>query len=711
MNYDGWIVIGTDIDSKEFDKEMKRLQRESDKLSKEEEKMLTKKAKLEIDITKATNNLDNVDKKIELIDKKMKNMEEYNLPQNLENNEAYQKLNLQVDSLISKSQEYGGKLEMQKSSLNEINQKLTENASNQSIINNKLEEMEVKSYGLHANFDNIGNSIKETVKKVAKWTLAIFSVRSAYMAVRSAMSTLSQYNEDLANKIESIKVAFATVLEPVITRIVDWVYKLIGYINILTKAWFGIDLFAHSQEKSLKNSVGQAKELNKQMAGWDEATVLNENGTTGIGGATSGGTFEPPELDEGLVKKFERFAEIMKDNWWWIEKVGIALGIVFGAAKIGGLIANISKLMGAKGIGGLTKALGGIPTLIKIGIIVAGAAYVYSTIQKVKKERGELKQDLDKIRDKAEDIYKENLSGETDINKLIAEQERMRQNIVDSVGESYKILHNILGLDEEDLKNARLSAEQSKVTLDILMEQYDTKNLTREEEEKILNSLIDQYNYNLWLAKILEAQGYDTTKLKDITQEYGEKIGLVADGLGLSQDKLNGMIKKSSEEKGITKGIYDDIKDINNTKLNDKNAVYTIVTKADTTSAVQSIANIAKNVQDTVWSVLKGTGYAKGGITYGYAKGGIAYPRLQYFANGGIINQPGRGVPLTQAIGGEKGQEGILPLTDSQQMDLLGQAIARHMNINLTNINQMNGRTISRELKKIKAQQDFATNG
>ena len=109
--------------------------------------------------------------------------------------------------------------------------------------------------------------------------------------------------------------------------------------------------------------------------------------------------------------------------------------------------------------------------------------------------------------------------------------------------------------------------------------------------------------------------------------------------------------------------------------------------------------------------MLKGTGYAKGGITYGYAKGGIAYPRLQYFANGGIINQPGRGVPLTQAIGGEKGQEGILPLTDSQQMDLLGQAIARHMNINLTNINQMNGRTISRELKKIKAQQDFATNG
>lgn len=711
MNYDGWIVIGTDIDSKEFDKEMKRLQRESDKLSKEEEKMLTKKAKLEIDITKATNDLDNVDKKIELIDKKMKNMEEYNLPQNLENNEAYQKLNLQVDSLISKSQEYGGKLEMQKNSLNEINQKLTENASNQSIINSKLEEMEAKSYGIHANFEGIGNSIQKTIKKVAKWTMAIFSVRSAYMAVRSAMGTLTQYNEELASKIEAIKVAFATALEPIITRIVNWVYKLIGYLNILTKAWFGIDLFAHSQEKALKGSVGQAKELRKQLAGWDEATVLNENGTTGIGGTAGGSTFEPPELDEGLVKKFERFAEVMKDNWWWIEKVGIALGVVFGAAKIGGIISNIGKLMGAKGVGGLTGALKAIPTLIKIGIIVAGVSYVINTVKKIKDEKEQLSKDLDSIRDQAEDVYRQNLQGETDINKLITEQQRMRQNIVDTVGESYGILHNILGLDEEDLKNARLSAEQSKVTLDILMEQYDTQKLTKQEQEKILESLIEQYNYNLWLAKILEAQGFDTAKLKDITQEYGEKIGLVADGLGLSQDKLNGMIKKSSEEKGITKGIYDNIKDINNTKLNDKNAVYTIVTKADTTSAVQSIANIAKNVQDTVWSVLNGKGYAKGGITYGYAKGGIAYPKLQYLASGGIINQPGRGVPLTQAIGGEKGQEGILPLTDSQQMDLLGQAIARHMNINLTNINQMNGRTISRELKKIKAQQDFATNG
>ena len=80
-------------------------------------------------------------------------------------------------------------------------------------------------------------------------------------------------------------------------------------------------------------------------------------------------------------------------------------------------------------------------------------------------------------------------------------------------------------------------------------------------------------------------------------------------------------------------------------------------------------------------------------------------PRLK---SGGIINQPGRGVPL--GIGGEAGKEGVIPLTDSQAMEELGSAIGRYITINATLINQMNGRTISRELKKVQNESAFATN-
>ena len=43
-------------------------------------------------------------------------------------------------------------------------------------------------------------------------------------------------------------------------------------------------------------------------------------------------------------------------------------------------------------------------------------------------------------------------------------------------------------------------------------------------------------------------------------------------------------------------------------------------------------------------------------------------------------------------------------------MALLGEAIGKYITVNLTNINSMNGRVISRELKKVNAQDDFASN-
>lgn len=82
-------------------------------------------------------------------------------------------------------------------------------------------------------------------------------------------------------------------------------------------------------------------------------------------------------------------------------------------------------------------------------------------------------------------------------------------------------------------------------------------------------------------------------------------------------------------------------------------------------------------------------------------------PRL---AVGGIINQPGRGIPYHGATIGERGAEAVVPLTDSQQMELLGQTIGKYITINANIPVNMNGRTISRELKQVRTEQEFAFN-
>jgi hypothetical protein len=81
-------------------------------------------------------------------------------------------------------------------------------------------------------------------------------------------------------------------------------------------------------------------------------------------------------------------------------------------------------------------------------------------------------------------------------------------------------------------------------------------------------------------------------------------------------------------------------------------------------------------------------------------------------AKGGIINNPGRGVPLASNVtGGEVAREGVIPLTDSQMMEQLGATIGKYITVNANITNTMNGRVISRELKKIQSADDFAFNG
>ena len=51
---------------------------------------------------------------------------------------------------------------------------------------------------------------------------------------------------------------------------------------------------------------------------------------------------------------------------------------------------------------------------------------------------------------------------------------------------------------------------------------------------------------------------------------------------------------------------------------------------------------------------------------------------------------------------GELGAEGVILLTDSQQMALLGQAIGKYITINTTLINEKNGRIISRKIQRVQ---------
>ena len=100
------------------------------------------------------------------------------------------------------------------------------------------------------------------------------------------------------------------------------------------------------------------------------------------------------------------------------------------------------------------------------------------------------------------------------------------------------------------------------------------------------------------------------------------------------------------------------------------------------TSIGKGIANIFIGIINSVTGGLNGVLYpiraliVEAGKILGknWTMSNISIPRIPLLAAGGIVNNPGRGVPIGRAIAGEAGAEGVIPLTDSQALETLGEA-------------------------------------
>lgn len=182
-------------------------------------------------------------------------------------------------------------------------------------------------------------------------------------------------------------------------------------------------------------------------------------------------------------------------------------------------------------------------------------------------------------------------------------------------------------------------------------------------------------------------------------------------------------IEIKSDETGneIKQSIGGALDDTKNKANNLSKPEYTInINSSKIKTSSSWLDNIIKNLKELTsktWNII--TSFTSGGINGGTINSWLQPLRdrlsqigikLPYFARGGIINNPGNGVFMGNYVAGERGQEGVIPLTDSQQMALLGEAIGKYININATVPVYVGNRMVARELKRISAEDDFAYN-
>lgn len=252
---DGKVVIGTELDTKSFESEIKEVERKLEDL---------------------TNEYD-----------RLSNLEGFN-----EQSNAAIHLRSEIEKTSNKLQD-----------LNRKQENLKQGNSFQFISN-------------HVN--NIGKSMEGIIKKIGRWALAVFGIRSAYMFIRQSMSTLSQYNDQIATDIEYIRFALASTLQPIIEGLIQLIYKLLSIINAISVELFNYNLFANASAKAFNKSAKSAEKIKKSLAGFDEMNILQDTSSSGGGGGMKTPSIDLSKVNEdadAYVKKMKTLADTVTSFW------------------------------------------------------------------------------------------------------------------------------------------------------------------------------------------------------------------------------------------------------------------------------------------------------------------------------------------------------------------------------------------------------------
>lgn len=600
---DGYVVIGTELNTKEFDSQIKYIE---DKMLDIEDKL--KQADMGFEVGD-TNKLE----------------------------AEYERLGNQLIGLKEKQQKYNDAIKQ----------------------SSKVDLSNIKSQ-----IGSIGNSIEGVTKKVVRWGLAVFGIRSAFRFIRTSMTELSSRNEQLATDLEYIRFALASTLAPVIEKIVQLAYRLLYYVGYIAKAWFGINIFAGATQKafegsnkSLKKSNKEAKKLQKTLAGFDEMNVLQDNKSsdsdTGTGGVGTP-SFDLSKLQGEVPDWLKWIAEHGREIIALL--AGITAGLIalkFGAGgllalgigiMVAGLVYAVKGLLDylknptwknfgkvIQGIGvfviGLGVAFAGLPAIIA-GVVLL----IFGTIVKYwDKIQSFLQKGIDWLKGRSDWVHK--MFGDT------------IGNIFD---DAVKVLQSILNFFNVMMRNIKANFDEIIKFV---------KNVFAGNWKGAWQNIKNIFS-NIW-----------NTMKKLASAVFSGILTAAKNTVRVASSTLGAIFKS------VINGVLRTIESLLNAPIRAVNALIGLVNKIP-----------------------------------GVDIGKIPTFDLPRLAKGGIVNMPSRGVPVGGALAGERGQEGVIPLTDSQQMALLGEAIGKYITINANITNTMNGRVISRELQKVQNDSNFAFN-
>lgn len=732
----GWITIGTELSTDKFDKQIKGLE---DKIKKEEQKAQVKigvKETQERELERTTQKIDKLtteynkllrlkklyneaDKKeamaeIGTKEFRLANRDKLDLGKalgadDLGNFTKVQKMEESIVLAKMKQEALQDKIRETEQSYQGIVDKVQEYKRQINAVNLKKQKQDIDQ--IKNGFDKVGSTIQNVTRKVGVLALGIFGVRTAFSLLQRASSSLANYDKQYAANLEYIKYALTQAIAPVLQYIVNLAATLLGYINAIVNALFGINLFSkasandfNKMKAGASGAAKAAKEIRKQLAGFDEINMLNDQSDTG-GGGGAGGTTPSFDLSAlgGEVPDWLKWIVDHKD-----EILAVIAGVTAGLAAwklgfsalqslgigvaIGGIVYAIEKLIAFMGDPSFEN-FGG--TIQGIGIAITGLAIAFGGLYSIVAGVvvllvGTFLKYWDKIRDTLQN----------GINWLKDKVDWVSTMFGSTIGEIYETGVNALQnlLDFFDKMFTSIKGQFEGI---IMFLQGVFTGDWNKAWEGIKKGFTEWWNGVTGMIKSLWSY-FNNILIEPLKIAFSSLWNGIINGfkgaIDWIQRRFNDMISFFNRIISVINGLFANL----GTKAGN---IIGANLKAVVNVVLGVIERVLNNPIRAINSLI-GTINTLPGVNLSRLST-FSLPRL---AVGGIVNVPNKGTVIGGAIAGESGREGVLPLTDSQAMAELGREIGKNVLINLTNITQMNARVIGRELKQVQNEQNFAYN-
>lgn len=666
---DGYLKIKTKIDNKDVDKGITELENKIKKLQEDNSKSSTEQNSLQ----KELDNYQELQASADRYKQKIKELkEEKNLM--FKNNTAlavspdtpeYANIKSQLSDMQLKYSQTTAEIDKQAPKIEKVCAKLDKVKSKQTENNAKIQQFKDKIESIRANniknsIDGVGKSITGQISKIGKMAMAVVGIRTAWNAVRRAVSLVSQYNPQIATDLQYMGYCIANLVAPAVQWLTRLLYTALSYINAIMQAWFGINIFANSSAKAFKKmqkSVGgtakSSKEIQKSLQGFDEMNVLQDTNNNSSSGGSGVGT---PSMDlSNMSGEVPEWLKWIIDNKDLIISTltGIAIAIFlikFGlerikALGIGIMVKGIIDLISSlkdylkdpswENFGKVIKSIGeiilGLGILIgNVPLIVAGAIIlIVGTIVK----------------------YWEQIKSffQNGIDWLASKSDWIHQMFGDTIGNIYDMFVN---------------------NLQYLLNFFDSI-------FTMIKGIFDGF--------IMFIKGVFTGDWKTAWEGIKKIFTSIWEGI-----------------KGVFFSVWNSIKSVVATVGKTVGNIIANTFKAVVNGVLKAIENILNSPIRSI-NKLVGVINKVPGINLGYLST-FNLPRL---AKGGIISQP------TQAIIGEAGKEAVIPLENNMEwLDMLADKLASKIGSNGGSyIINMDGRVIQRGIAKRQQELAFARNG